>query len=117
MLIGYARVSTDDQTLDLQLDALRKAGCERILSDEVSSTKVSRPGLNQALEQLRENDILVVWKLDRLGRSVKALIEMVTGLEQRKIQFQSLTDQIDTSTPVGRFSFTSWLHWHKWSVN
>ena len=80
MLIGYARVSTTDQNLTLQKDALEKAGCERIYEDELSGTKDNRPGLLKAIEMLRENDTLVVWKLDRLGRSVKSLIELVSGV-------------------------------------
>ena len=105
MLIGYARVSTTDQNLTLQKDALEKAGCERIYEDELSGTKDNRPGLLKALEMLRENDTLVVWKLDRLGRSVKSLIELVSELNSKNIHFKSLTDSIDTSTPSGRFFF------------
>jgi len=105
MLIGYARVSTTDQNLTLQKDALTKAGCEKIYEDEMSGTKDNRPGLNQALEMLRNNDTLVVWKLDRLGRSVKSLIELVSSLNQKGIHFKSLTDSIDTGTPSGRFFF------------
>ena len=105
MLIGYARVSTTDQNLTLQKDALEKAGCERIYEDELSGTKDNRPGLLKAIEMLRENDTLVVWKLDRLGRSVKSLIELVSVLNSKNIHFKSLTDSIDTSTPSGRFFF------------
>ena len=105
MLIGYARVSTTDQNLSLQKDALEKAGCERIYEDELSGTKDNRPGLLKALEMLRENDTLVVWKLDRLGRSVKSLIELVSELNSKNVHFKSLTDSIDTSTPSGRFFF------------
>jgi DNA invertase Pin-like site-specific DNA recombinase len=105
MLIGYARVSTTDQNLTLQKDALTKASCEKIYEDEMSGTKDNRPGLNQALEMLRNNDTLVVWKLDRLGRSVKSLIELVSSLNQKGIHFKSLTDSIDTGTPSGRFFF------------
>ena len=105
MLIGYARVSTTDQNLTLQKDALEKAGCERIYEDELSGTKDNRPGLLKAIEMLRENDTLVVWKLDRLGRSVKSLIELVSELNYKNIHFKSLTDSIDTSTPSGRFFF------------
>ena len=105
MLIGYARVSTTDQNLTLQKDALEKAGCERIYEDELSGTKDNRPGLLKALEMLRENDTLVVWKLDRLGRSVKSLIELISELYSKNIHFKSLTDSIDTSTPSGRFFF------------
>ncbi|MCX6075646.1 MAG: recombinase family protein [Campylobacterales bacterium] len=105
MLIGYARVSTTDQNLALQKDALIKAGCEKIYEDEMSGTKDNRPGLNQALDMLRKDDTLVVWKLDRLGRSVKSLIELVSSLNQKGIHFKSLTDSIDTGTPSGRFFF------------
>jgi DNA invertase Pin-like site-specific DNA recombinase len=105
MLIGYARVSTTDQKLTLQKDALLKAGCERIYEDELSGTKDNRPGLLKALEQLREGDTLIVWKLDRLGRSVKSLIELVSELNSKNIHFKSVTDSIDTSTPSGRFFF------------
>ena len=105
MLIGYARVSTTDQNLSLQKDALQKAGCERIYEDQISGTKENRPGLQKALEMLRENDTLVVWKLDRLGRSVKSLITLVSDLNSKNIQFKSITDSIDTSTPSGRFFF------------
>lgn len=105
MLIGYARVSTTDQNLTLQKDALAKAGCEKIYEDEMSGTKDNRPGLNQALEMLRKDDTIIVWKLDRLGRSVKSLIELVSDLNQKGIHFKSLTDSIDTGTPSGRFFF------------
>lgn len=107
MLIGYARVSTRDQNLDLQLDGLTKAGCEtkNIFTDKVSGATRSRPGLDKALEYLREGDTLVVWKLDRLGRTVRQLVEFVGELQQRGIEFRSLTQGIDTSTPEGRFFF------------
>jgi DNA invertase Pin-like site-specific DNA recombinase len=105
MLIGYARVSTTDQNLTLQKDALLKAGCEKIYTDEMSGTKSDRPGLSKALEILRKDDTLVVWKLDRLGRSVKNLIELVSDINKQDIHFKSLTDSIDTSTPSGRFFF------------
>ena len=105
MLIGYARVSTEDQSLNLQIDALEKAGCEQVYSDKLSGTKAHRPGLADALWCLRKGDVLVIWKLDRLGRSVKKLIDMVEELAERGIQFHSLTDGIDTTTPAGRFFF------------
>ena len=104
MLVGYARVSTEDQKLELQLDALRQAGVDKVFTDKVSSVK-ARPGLDEALAYVREGDILVVWKLDRLGRTVKGLIELVEGLQKRSVQFRSLTDSIDTSTAAGRFFF------------
>jgi len=105
MLIGYARVSTNDQNLDLQLAALTKAGCQKIFDDKSSGSRSERPGLAKAMEMLREGDSLVVWKLDRLGRSVKHLIDLVGELHQQGVQFRSLTDGIDTATPSGRFFF------------
>lgn len=105
MLIGYARVSTTDQDLALQTDALEKAGCERIFSDKASGAAASRAGLEAAISHLRAGDALVVWKLDRLGRTVKGLVDLVTDLEGQGIQFRSLTDGIDTSTGPGRFFF------------
>ena len=105
MLIGYARVSTQDQNLDLQIDALTKAGCKKVFDDKVSGSRAERPGLAKALEMLREGDTLVVWKLDRLGRSVKNLVDLVGKLYRQGVQFKSLTDAIDTGTPSGRFFF------------
>ena len=105
MLIGYARVSTQDQNLELQYEALNKAGCQKIFEDIISGARADRPGLVMALEMLREDDTLVVWKLDRLGRSVKQLVGLVSDLQKQGIQFKSLTDSIDTSTPSGRFFF------------
>ena len=101
MLIGYARVSTQDQNLDLQCDALTKAGCKKVFEDKVSGTRADRPGLAKTLEMLREGDTLVVWKLDRLGRSVKQLVDLVGVLHKQGVQFRSLTDSIDTGTPSG----------------
>ena len=105
MLIGYARVSTQDQNLTLQREALINAGCEKVFEDKVSGTRADRPGLSKTLEMLREGDSLVVWKLDRLGRSVKQLVDMVSELNKQGIQFKSLTDSIDTGTTSGRFFF------------
>ena len=105
MLIGYARVSTQDQNLDLQIDALTKAGCKKVFDDKISGSRAERPGLAKALEMLREGDTLAVWKLDRLGRSVKNLVDLVGELHKQGIQFKSLTDAIDTGTPSGRFFF------------
>jgi Resolvase, N terminal domain len=102
MRIGYARVSTRDQNPEMQLDALKKAGCVRIYTDKLSGAQVERPGLRKALSHLREADTLVVWKLDRLGRSVKALVDLVNELETQKVHFQSITDGVDTKTPAGR---------------
>lgn len=103
MLIGYARVSTREQNLRLQLDSL--AGCEKIFNEKVSGVARSRPELDKALDHLRKGDTLVVWKLDRLGRTVKQLVQFVEDLQQRGIEFRSLTEGIDTSTPAGRFFF------------
>src|SRR5579871_3744651 len=105
MLVGYARVSTHDQTLNLQKDALRTAGCERIFEDTVSGAAAERPGLDEALAFLRPDDSLVVWKLDRLGRSLRHLIDTATALQQRGIGFKSLTEQIDTTTSGGKLIF------------
>jgi len=105
MVIGYARVSTADQTLDLQRDALSAAGCEQIFSDTISGTVASRAGLDAALRYLRAGDCLVVWRLDRLGRSLRHLIEVVTDLEGRGVGLRSLTERIDTTTSEGRLVF------------
>lgn len=105
MLIGYARVSTQDQNMDLQRTALAKAGCEKIMEDQISGARAERPGLTRALGDLRAGDTLVVWKLDRLGRSARNLIDLVSSLQARNVQFKSLTDAIDTGTPSGRFFF------------
>lgn len=105
MLIGYARVSTQDQNLDLQTGALQKAGCKRIFEDRMSGSRAERPGLAQAQDSLRNGDTLVVWKLDRLGRSVKHLVNLVGELQKQGVQFKSLTDAIDTGTASGRFFF------------
>ena len=105
MLIGYARVSTQDQNLDLQVKALTKAGCKKVFDDKISGTRAERPGLATALAMLREGDTLVVWKLDRLGRSVKNLVDLVGELHGQGVQFKSLTDSIDTGTASGRFFF------------
>jgi DNA invertase Pin-like site-specific DNA recombinase len=105
MLIGYARVSTQDQNLSLQLEALNKAGCELVIDDKISGRRLERPGLVKALDKLRKGDTLVVWKLDRLGRSVKGLVDLVNGLNDQGVHLKSLTDAIDTSTSSGRFFF------------
>src|ERR671916_1102899 len=97
MQIGYARVSTDEQTLDLQLDALKAAGCAQIFTDRVSGVRAERPGLINALSHLREGDTLVVWRLDRLGRSLPHLIETVTALGGRRVGFKSPTETIDNT--------------------
>src|SRR5712692_1162763 len=107
MLIGYARVSTNEQNLDLQRDALRKAGvtAKHIFTDKITGTKAERPGLEQALSHLREGDTFVVWRLDRLGRSLKHLIETVTALQAQGVAFQSITENIDTKTATGQLVF------------
>src|SRR4051812_10457443 len=105
MLIGYARVSTLDQTLALQQDALSAAGCEQIYTDTVSGSVTERPGLTQALSHLRAGDTLVAWRLDRLGRSLAHLIDTIKDLEQRGIHFKSLQGQIDTTTSGGKLVF------------
>ena len=105
MLIGYARVSTQEQNLDLQKDALQRAGCEKIYADVATGSKSSRPGLDEALSYLREGDTLVVWRLDRLGRSLKHLIDAVNDLNEQKISFRSLQENIDTTTSGGKLIF------------
>ncbi len=104
-LIGYARVSTQDQNLELQIEALTKAGCRKIFEDKISGSRAERRGLTEAQQSLREGDTLVVWKLDRLGRSIKNLVDLVGELHRQGIQFRSLTDAIDTGTASGRFFF------------
>lgn len=105
MILGYARVSTGDQTVDLQLDALRSAGCERIWEETASGAKTDRPELADLLDHLRSGDTLVVWRLDRLGRSIQHLIQVVGDLAERGIVFRSLTEAIDTTTAAGRCFF------------
>ena len=105
MLIGYARVSTHDQNLDLQQDSLYAAGCEKIFVDELSGAKAARPGLQQAMDSLREGDVLVVWRLDRLGRSLRNLLELVEKLKERKVGFRSIQESMDTSTSGGNLIF------------
>ena len=105
MKIGYARVSTADQHLRMQEDALKSAGCEEIYSDVISGVKSQRPGLDKALNYAREGDTIVVWKLDRLGRSIQHLIQTITWLIEKKIGFKSLQENIDTSTSGGKLIF------------
>lgn len=105
MLIGYARVSTDDQNLNLQRDALQHAKCERIYEDQLSGAKSERPGLKEAIKDLRSGDTLVVWRLDRLSRSLKDLIEMISSLESKNIALKSLHESIDTSSSSGKLIF------------
>jgi DNA invertase Pin-like site-specific DNA recombinase len=107
VLIGYARVSTEDRNLDLQRDALAKAGCQRIFEDRLSGARVGRPGLAEALSYLRPRDCLIVWKLDRLGRTLRGLIDFIEQLRGRDVDFRTLhgSTKIDTSTAQGRFFF------------
>jgi len=105
MKIGVARCSTLDQRLDLQIRALTDAGCEKIFEDRMTGSRLDRPGLQEAIAHLRQGDTLVVWKLDRLGRSVRGLVTLVAELEALGVEFKSLTEAIDTSTPGGRLFF------------
>ncbi len=105
MFIGYARVSTDDQNLDLQRDALIKAGCEKIYGDQMTGSKISRPGLDEAIAFARPNDTLVVWRLDRLSRSLKDLIEVVSLLNTKNIGLVSLHESINTTSSTGKLIF------------
>ena len=105
MRIGYARVSTDDQSTSLQLDALKSAGCEQLFQEKISGKSKDRPELEVCLKVLREGDTLVVWRLDRLGRSLEHLVQIVHELEDRKIGFQSLTESIDTTNAGGKLIF------------
>ncbi len=105
MLVGYARVSTTDQNLDLQLDAFKKEGCEQIFTDTTSGAKSDRPGAQKALEYVRAGDTLVVWKLDRLGRNLKHLITTIEGLKEKGVGFRSIQEGMDTGTPMGMMLF------------
>lgn len=105
MNIGYARVSTKDQNLDLQLDALQKENCSKIFKEKISGTKSERPALQDMLNQVRPGDVIIIWKLDRLGRSLKNLVEIVGQLIAQGIGLKSLHDNIDTTTPQGRLTF------------
>lgn len=105
MKIGYARVSTSDQNLNLQIDALKEIGCEKIFTDVTSGTKKDRLGLEETLNYSREGDIIVVWKLDRVGRSLKNLIEIINSLNSRHVGFVSIKENIDTTSSSGRLMF------------
>lgn len=105
MIYGYARISTKDQNLDFQIQALKQAGAQKIFTDEISGLIFDRSGLNLIFAGLREGDTFMVWKLDRLARSVKNLIDLVKEIKERGANFKSLTDNIDTSTPAGKFFF------------
>ena len=105
MIVGYARVSTQDQNPELQLDALKAAGCEEVFQERVTGKLRERPGLTQCLRMLRKGDTLIVWKLDRLARSLKDLVEIIDDLNERAIGFKSLTESIDTTSSGGRLVF------------
>lgn len=105
MKIGYARVSTKDQNLNLQIDALKKVGCEKIYQEKVSGAKTERPQLSKLLENVRKDDVIVIWKLDRLGRSLKHLVQLVHDLMEQGVGLQSLNDPIDTTSAQGRLTF------------
>jgi len=105
MLVGYARVSTSGQDLSLQTDELTKAGCERIFDDVVGGKKDERPGLDAAMDFIREGDSLVIWRLDRLARSLKNLIKLVGKLEEKNVGLKSLKESLDTTTPGGKLVF------------
>jgi len=105
MRIGYARVSTREQNFDMQVDALRAAHCEKIYTEAVSGARAERPELNELLRNIRSGDVLVIWKLDRLGRSLKHLVELVATLMDKGVGLQSLHDPVDTTTPQGRLTF------------
>ena len=105
MRLGYARVSTEDQNLDLQTDALAKAGCKKIYQEKISSTQASRPALEQLLTHLRPGDTLIVWKLGRLGRSLKDHIGLINKFATKGVNFISVNEKIDTSTPTGQLVF------------
>jgi DNA invertase Pin-like site-specific DNA recombinase len=116
MLIGYARVSTVDQNLALQRDALTEAGCGKIFTEQMSGAVTDRPALHDALEFARSGDTLIVWKLDRLARSMKQLIETIENLRVRGIGFRSLTEALDTTTAQGGWFFTCLVHWRNSSA-
>jgi DNA invertase Pin-like site-specific DNA recombinase len=105
MLLGYARISTDQQDHALQLDALRAAGCDKVFVETGSGTRTDRPKLAKALEHVRQDDVLVVWRLDRLARSLRHLIDIADDLNRRGVALKSITENIDTTTPSGRFMF------------
>ena len=105
MRIGYARVSTEDQTLDLQRDALKRAKCRQVYEEQATGKNIARPQLEACLKSLREDDTLIVWRLDRLGRNLADLVGLISELEQRKINFESVTEKIETISPAGRLVF------------
>ena len=105
MRIGYARISTDDQTLDMQRDALKRAKCREVYEEQATGKNINRPQLENCLKSMREGDTLVVWRLDRLGRNLADLVRLIAELEQRKIHFVSMTEKIETGSPAGRLIF------------
>lgn len=105
MIIGYARVSTSDQDTALQIDALKKSGCEKVYQEKVSGASKERPELIKCLDALRAGDTLTVWRLDRLGRSLKELVSIIAELDQKQTGFKSITEFIDTTTPTGKLQF------------
>lgn len=105
MKIGYARISTKGQNLDLQIDALQKAGCEKIYKDIISGSLSNRPALDKLLEDVNKNDVIVIWKLDRLGRSLKNLVDLINTLNEKGVGIQSLNDPVDTTTAQGRLIY------------
>ena len=108
MLIGYARVSTQDQTLQLQHDALTDGGCEKLFREKLSGTRTTLPAREKLLAFARKGDVVVVWKLDRLGRSLRDLIDVVNSLQDRGVGLRSLQEAIDTTTPAGKLTFQDW---------
>jgi DNA invertase Pin-like site-specific DNA recombinase len=105
MKIGYARVSTKEQSLNLQEDALKKAGCKKIYSEHISGANANRPQLQEMIQHLREGDVIIVWKLDRLGRSLRDLVNLISQFQEMGVGFRSLHDNIDTTTPTGKLTF------------
>jgi DNA invertase Pin-like site-specific DNA recombinase len=105
MKIGYARVSTNEQNLDLQIDALKAAGCDKLFTDKIGGSKANRPGLEELLTYARSGDEIVVWRLDRFGRSLRDLIDTINNLQDKGIEFQSLQEKIDTKTSSGKLIF------------
>lgn len=103
MIIGYARVSTEDQRLDMQIDGLKAAGAERIFTDKASGASIKRPGLAECLRAAETGDVIVVWALDRMGRSLRSLLDVLADLERRGIGFRAMNLSLDTTTPMGRF--------------
>jgi DNA invertase Pin-like site-specific DNA recombinase len=105
MKIGYARISTKGQHLDLQIDALKKAGCEKIYKDIISGSLSNRPALDQLLDDVNKNDVIIIWKLDRLGRSLKNLVDFINTLNEKEVGLKSINDPVDTTTAQGRIIF------------